>query len=222
MSVFRQIGAVVGMNMRSVPRRLGTSSVVVIGIAGVVGVVVSIFGMNRSLGSWLSSTRAGRIARSCCATARTAKAPARCSSTRSPRSRTRPESRARRGRRGRLGRYDHDGELASAGRTASHGGSADPRRTSRSPSSCGPRSRSSLGECSSPGLRELIVGPRRAEGVPGLDIGDQRCPLRNSQWDRGRRVRERRRRERVARTRRRGDAHVGVRPHGGEQRHGAA
>ena len=53
MSVFRQIGAVVGMNMRSIPRRLGTSCVVVIGIAGVVGVVISIFGMNRSLGQAL-------------------------------------------------------------------------------------------------------------------------------------------------------------------------
>jgi len=53
MSVFRQIGAVVGMNLQSIPRRLGSSSVVVIGIAGVVGVVVSIFGMNRSLGQAL-------------------------------------------------------------------------------------------------------------------------------------------------------------------------
>jgi putative ABC transport system permease protein len=53
MSVFRQIGAVVGMNLRSIPRRLGTSCVVVVGIAGVVGVVVSIFGMNRSLGEAL-------------------------------------------------------------------------------------------------------------------------------------------------------------------------
>jgi putative ABC transport system permease protein len=53
MSVFRQIGAVVGMNLQSIPRRLGASCVVVIGIAGVVGVVVSIFGMNRSLGEAL-------------------------------------------------------------------------------------------------------------------------------------------------------------------------
>lgn len=53
MSVFRQIRAVVGMNLQSIPRRLGSSSVVVIGIAGVVGVVVSIFGMNRSLGQAL-------------------------------------------------------------------------------------------------------------------------------------------------------------------------
>ena len=53
MSVFRQIGAVVGMNMQSITHRLGSSCVVVIGIAGVVGVVVSIFGMNRSLGDAL-------------------------------------------------------------------------------------------------------------------------------------------------------------------------
>src|SRR3954466_7204945 len=50
MSVFRQIGAVVGMNLQSISRRIGSSSVVGIGIAGVVGVVVSIFGMNQSLG----------------------------------------------------------------------------------------------------------------------------------------------------------------------------
>jgi len=56
MSVFRQIGAVVGMNLRSIPQRAGTSGVVVIGIAGVVGVVVSIFGMNRSLGQALVDT----------------------------------------------------------------------------------------------------------------------------------------------------------------------
>jgi putative ABC transport system permease protein len=56
MSVFRQIGAVVGMNLQSIPRRLGASCVVVIGIAGVVGVVVSIFGMNRSLGDALVDT----------------------------------------------------------------------------------------------------------------------------------------------------------------------
>jgi len=56
MSVFRQIAAVTGMNLRSVPRRLGTSSVVVIGIAGVVGVVVSVLGMTRSLSHTLVDT----------------------------------------------------------------------------------------------------------------------------------------------------------------------
>jgi putative ABC transport system permease protein len=56
MSLFRQMAAVTGMNLRSIPRRLGTSSVVVIGIAGVVGVVVSVLGMTRSLSHTLVDT----------------------------------------------------------------------------------------------------------------------------------------------------------------------
>ncbi len=56
MGIVRQIGAVTAMNLRSVPSRLGTSSVVVIGIAGVVGVIVSVFGMTRSLATALVDT----------------------------------------------------------------------------------------------------------------------------------------------------------------------
>jgi putative ABC transport system permease protein len=56
MSALNQIGAVTAMNLRSIPRRLGSSSVVVIGIAGVVGVVVAVFGMTRSLSQALVDT----------------------------------------------------------------------------------------------------------------------------------------------------------------------
>ena len=49
MSMLKQIVAVTLMNVRSIPRRVGSSCVVVIGIAGVVGVIVSVFGMTRSL-----------------------------------------------------------------------------------------------------------------------------------------------------------------------------
>jgi putative ABC transport system permease protein len=49
MSVLRQIVAVTAMGLRSVPHRKASSSVVVIGIAGVVGVIVSVFGMTRSM-----------------------------------------------------------------------------------------------------------------------------------------------------------------------------
>jgi putative ABC transport system permease protein len=45
MSALRQIGAVTAMSLRSLPQRLGTSSVIVIGIAGVVAVVVSVLAM---------------------------------------------------------------------------------------------------------------------------------------------------------------------------------
>jgi putative ABC transport system permease protein len=53
MNVLRQIVAVTGMGLRSVPQRLASSSVVVIGIAGVVAVIVSVFGMTRSMSASL-------------------------------------------------------------------------------------------------------------------------------------------------------------------------
>ena len=49
MKMFRQIGAVTAMNFRSLPQRLGTSLVVVIGIAGVVAVLVSVLAMSTGL-----------------------------------------------------------------------------------------------------------------------------------------------------------------------------
>src|SRR5688572_33310571 len=42
MNLFRQIGAVTAMNFKSLPHRVGTSIVIVIGIAGVVAVLVSV------------------------------------------------------------------------------------------------------------------------------------------------------------------------------------
>jgi len=45
MSLLRQIGTVTLMNLRSIPQRLGTSLVIVIGIAGVVAVLVSVLAM---------------------------------------------------------------------------------------------------------------------------------------------------------------------------------
>jgi len=56
MGVLKQITAVTAMNLRSVPQRLGSSSVVVIGIAGVVAVMVSVFGLTRSLSAALVAT----------------------------------------------------------------------------------------------------------------------------------------------------------------------
>jgi putative ABC transport system permease protein len=47
--VFRQIAAVCSLSLKSIPQRLGASIVVVIGIAAVVGVLVSVFTMARSL-----------------------------------------------------------------------------------------------------------------------------------------------------------------------------
>lgn len=49
MKMFRQIGAVTTMNFRSLPQRVSTSLVVVIGIAGVVAVLVSVLAMSTGL-----------------------------------------------------------------------------------------------------------------------------------------------------------------------------
>ena len=60
MNILRQVVAVTAMNLRSLPQRLGTSSVIVIGIAGVVGVLVSILAMSSGLtGAMLSTGRPG-------------------------------------------------------------------------------------------------------------------------------------------------------------------
>jgi putative ABC transport system permease protein len=53
--VLRQIAAVSAMSLRSIPQRVGASVVVVIGIAAVVGVLVSVFTMAGSLTSSLIS-----------------------------------------------------------------------------------------------------------------------------------------------------------------------
>lgn len=49
MSMLRQIGSVTAMNVRSLPTRLGSSAVVVIGIGGVVAVLVSVFAMSSGI-----------------------------------------------------------------------------------------------------------------------------------------------------------------------------
>jgi putative ABC transport system permease protein len=55
-SLVREIGAVTGMSIRSIPERLGSSCVIVIGIAGVVGVLVAVLGMTMSFADALVST----------------------------------------------------------------------------------------------------------------------------------------------------------------------
>jgi putative ABC transport system permease protein len=58
MKTIRQVGAVTMMNLRSLPQRLGTSIVIVIGIAGVVGVLISVLAM--STGMLKTMSNAGR------------------------------------------------------------------------------------------------------------------------------------------------------------------
>ena len=53
-----QIAAVTGMNIKNIPNRLGTSLVIVIGIAGVVGVLVALLSMAKGFEATLGSTGA--------------------------------------------------------------------------------------------------------------------------------------------------------------------
>lgn len=56
MNTFTQVREIVLMNLRSVPQRLGASLVIVIGIAGVVGVMVALLSMSSGLEKTLSGT----------------------------------------------------------------------------------------------------------------------------------------------------------------------
>ena len=56
MNVFRQISSVTAMNLRSLPQRIGSSSVIVVGIAVVVAVLLSIFALTRSLSDAVLAT----------------------------------------------------------------------------------------------------------------------------------------------------------------------
>jgi len=56
MSILKQMSSVTTMNLLSLPQRLGSSAVVVIGIAGVVGVLVSVLAMSSGLRSAMVST----------------------------------------------------------------------------------------------------------------------------------------------------------------------
>jgi putative ABC transport system permease protein len=62
MGVWKEITAVTELNLRSLPQRLGTSLVVVVGIAGVVAVLISVLSLATGLRKTLSSTgRAERV-----------------------------------------------------------------------------------------------------------------------------------------------------------------
>lgn len=56
MNLLKQIGAVTLMNLQSIPSRLGTSLVIVVGIAGVVGVLISVLAMAIGFSAALSHT----------------------------------------------------------------------------------------------------------------------------------------------------------------------
>src|SRR5262245_51677387 len=62
MSALRQVTHITLVNLASIPRRVGTSLVVVIGVAGVVGVLVSVLALAEGFRHTLASAgRPGRV-----------------------------------------------------------------------------------------------------------------------------------------------------------------
>src|ERR1700675_3130591 len=60
--MFKQIIAIIGMSLQTLPHRVGASSVIVIGIAGVVAVLVSVLAMGAGFRHTLADTgRADRV-----------------------------------------------------------------------------------------------------------------------------------------------------------------
>jgi putative ABC transport system permease protein len=57
MRSLNQILAITLMNLQNLPQRIGTSLVVVVGIAGVVGVLVSVLAMSEGFRYTLAATR---------------------------------------------------------------------------------------------------------------------------------------------------------------------
>jgi hypothetical protein len=91
MRSLHQIVEIALLNLRTLPQRLGTSLVVVVGIAGVVGVLVSVLAMSEGFRHTLAST--GRPDRSSCsAPAPTPSSRAACHGTPRPCSEPSPAS----------------------------------------------------------------------------------------------------------------------------------
>jgi putative ABC transport system permease protein len=179
MSVLKQIAAVTALGLRSVPQRLATSCVIVIGIAGVVGVIVSVFGMTRAMSD--SLVAAGRPERAivyragatsdiastllvdAVATIKDAPGIARTSD----------------------GRAAASGEFITAvnllRKEDGNRTGVSVRGVEPAASAVRPEVQIIEGRMFEPGLRELIVGRGAASEIQGVAIGDQ-VALRDSRW----------------------------------------
>jgi len=179
MSLFREIGAVTAMNLRSVPSRWGTSSVIVLGMALVVGVLVSVLGMTRSLTSTIADT--GRPDRAIVL---------RAGATNETSSSVPMDAVATIKNAPGVARTP-DGEAAATAEMLTavnltrkeDGTMAGITVRGMEPAATTVRPEIKLveGRMFKPGLREVIVGRGARTEFRGLEIGD-RVALRNSQW----------------------------------------
>jgi putative ABC transport system permease protein len=179
MNVFRQIVAVTAMGLRSVPQRMASSSVVVIGIAGVVAVIVSVFGMNRSMSE--SVAAAGRDDR---AIVLRAGATSELASTLLVDAVATIKD-APGIARGGDGRAAASAEFVTAinllRKEDGNRAGVTVRGIEPEAATLRPEVEIVAGRSFTPGLRELIVGRGAAAEFRGLEIGDE-VALRDSRW----------------------------------------
>jgi putative ABC transport system permease protein len=179
MNVFRQIVAVTAMGLRSVPQRMASSSVVVIGIAGVVAVIVSVFGMNRSMSE--SVAAAGRDDR---AIVLRAGATSELASTLLVDAVATIKD-APGIARGGDGRAAASAEFVTAinllRKEDGNRAGVTVRGIEPEAAALRPEVEIVAGRSFTPGLRELIVGRGAAAEFRGLEIGDE-VALRDSRW----------------------------------------
>jgi putative ABC transport system permease protein len=179
MGTFKQIGAVTAMNVRSIPSRVGASSVVVVGIACVVGVVISVFGMSRGLtGALRDSARPDRavVLRSGASNEASSTLPVDAIATikDAPGIARTPEGDAAASAEMLIAvSMERKVDGTKAGVTV--------RGIEPASAAVRPEVRLVEGRMFRPGLREAIVGRGASGEFRRLGIGDQ-VPLRDSQW----------------------------------------
>jgi putative ABC transport system permease protein len=179
MALLREIGAVTNMGLRSIPQRLASSSVVVIGIAGVVGVLVSVLGMAMSFSEWSVST--GRADRAI--VLRTG-ANVEVSSVLEPNEALVVMDKpgvARDGEGKPLATRDMIRGINLVRKVDGAPASLTIRGTTRQTFAMRPEIELVAGRMFEPGLRELIVGKAAQDEFVGLGVGDT-VTLQNSPW----------------------------------------
>jgi putative ABC transport system permease protein len=179
MNIIRQIVAVSIVNLRSLPQRIGSSSVVVIGIAGVVGVVVSVLTMAGSLsGTLLSTGSAGRaIVLRVGATSEIASS----LSSEAVRTILNAPGVARTADGDPIGSGD---QIVPVNLTRKEDGTPAPltvRGVSPQAFTLRPEIELVEGRMFTPGLREVIIGRVAQVEIAGVALGD-RVELRDSEW----------------------------------------
>jgi putative ABC transport system permease protein len=179
MGTFKQTAFVTGLNLKSLPQRLGTSSVVVVGIAGVVGVLVSILAMVTGLSQMAAGT--GRPDRAIITSSGSS------SEVLSNLSRdaVRAIGDAPGLRRGEDGKPVLSAEtlvvVRAPLRKDGSGGSLLLRGVGPAAFAIRPQVRLIAGRFFRPGNREVIVGRTAHQQFRGLDVG-QSINLRGAQW----------------------------------------